>query len=129
MEKENVLLLILIILLFVLYYFSGCQPEKFANLNPEQKDIPVILLVFLTKQCPHCVNYDRQQHANLANNLAKSNIQVKKVYADEDEDNLFDQHNVMFVPAAVVMKGDVKEKVNGAITHENVVNTAKKLQV
>jgi hypothetical protein len=127
MEKETVLLLILIILLFVLYYFSGCKSDTFANLQAEQKDTCVILMVFLTKQCPHCKTYDNHQHAALANNLAQHNIKVKKVYADEDEDNLFDQHGVMFVPAAMVMKGDKKEKVNGAITHENVVNTAKKL--
>ena len=127
MEKENVLLLILIILLFVLYYFSGCKSENFADLE-NKKDNCVVLMVFLTKHCPHCKTYDNHQHEDLENKLANHNIKIKKVYADEDDDNLFDKHEVMFVPAGVVMKGDAKAKVNGAITHENVMNTAKNMK-
>ena len=128
MEKENVLLLILIILLFVLYYFSGCKSETFSgDLKPEQKDNCVTLMVFLTKHCPHCVNHDKHHHDNLVKKLSHHNINVKKVYADEDDDNLFDKHEIMFVPAAMVMKGDTVAKVNGPITHENVMHTAKSM--
>ena len=126
MEKENVLLLILIILLFVLYYFSGCKSENFAHLN-EEKDNCAVLMVFLTKHCPHCKTYDNYQHAELENKLANHNIKIKKVYADEDDDDLFNKNEVMFVPAGVVMKGDAKAKINGAITHENVLKTAKSM--
>jgi thioredoxin-related protein len=125
MEKENVLLLILIILLFVLYYFSGCKSENFADLKAEKDNC--VLMVFLTKQCPHCVNYDKNQHAALENNLAQYNIKIKKVYADEDDDDLFTKNDVKFVPAYMVMKGDAAAKIGGPITPENVLKKAQSI--
>ena len=144
MESETTLLLILIILLIVLYYFSG-STDSFANINTNMNmrdksnksnesnesneyTESVVLLVFLTKQCPHCVNYDRNVHDTLTKDLnSKANIKVKKVYADEDQDNLFDKHNIMFVPAGLVVKGNSVEKVNGEINFKNVVDTKNKL--
>jgi thioredoxin-related protein len=156
MESETILLVILIVLLFVLYYFSSCKSEHFHNNqaanenensintiespesneynesfnsgNSENAGDAAILMVFLTKHCPHCVSYDRSKHANLSKELGeKANIKVKRVYADEDPENLFDANEIQFVPAALVMKGNNKIKVNGDINFNNVVATTKKL--
>lgn len=136
MEKETTLLLILIILLIVLYYFSTCKPESFDNTATKPTNLanlaetkntnePVVLLVFLTKQCPHCHHYDKDVHHKLSSDLKKHNVIVKKIYADEDDDDLFDKHEIMYVPAGVVKTGDSVKKVNGALTAENVMKTSK----
>jgi len=127
MESQTTLLLILIILLFVLYYFSNCKPEHFAgNTNNATESV---LMVFLTKQCPHCVNFDKNVHDNLAKELATKNIKIKKIYADQDPEKLFDQYQIMYVPAGIVVKDDETKKVNGEINFNNVVKTANSIRV
>ena len=58
------------------------KEEGFSNI-----DNNVELLVFLTKTCPHCINYDNI-HMNLEKQL-KNRCRIRKIYADNDKDNLF----------------------------------------
>lgn len=117
MLNSTILLLILLILLFILYMTSNYS----ENFNVDR----YTMYIFLSKNCPHCVNYDNGVHNKLMNDIKtlKTNIDVKKIYAHEDSDNLFDKYNIQYVPAALVMKKDKNMLVNGEINVDNISKT------
>lgn len=88
------------------------------------------VIVFLSKNCPHCVHYDRDKFARLKgklNKLSNGNVSVKKIYADKDPKGLFNKHEVQFVPAAVVIHKGKVSKISGEISPANSLNTISKL--
>ena len=106
-DKESWLILILIILLcIVIVQFSFCM-ENFETVN---NDTPT-LLIFISKTCPHCVTYNEKTHPILEKALTNTDICIKRVFADEDPDKLFEKFNVQFVPTFYCVKGDKKERV------------------
>jgi hypothetical protein len=89
------------------------------------------IIVFLSKNCPHCVHYDKKYFLRLKgklNKLGKGNIMVKKVYPDKDPNNLFDKYDIQFVPAGVAIYNDKSEKINGVITPTNSLKTINSLK-
>ena len=98
------------------------------NENTPTKKAQVI--VFLSKSCPHCIVYDNEKFKRLKGKLeklAKGNISVKKVYADNDPKLLFDKYEVQFVPAGVVICDGKKSKISGEISPSNAIKTINKL--
>ena len=88
------------------------------------------VIVFLSKHCPHCIHYDKDQFKRLKGKLAKlgnGNVSVVKVYADKDPKGLFNKHDVQFVPAALVVHNGKTAKISGEISPTNALNTINKL--
>ncbi len=88
------------------------------------------LIVFLSKTCPHCVQYDKEKFTRLKgklNKMANGNVSVKKIYADKDPKGLFNKYEVQYVPAAVVLTNNKTGKLNGEISPANSLNTINKM--
>lgn len=110
MEKNHWLIIILIILLcIVIYQFFYCMENFETNSNTDNTPT---LYIFITKTCPHCVDYINNTHPKLVSALTNTNIKLKLTYADEDPDGLFNQYNVQYVPAFHCVKGNKKMKVD-----------------
>ena len=100
-----------------------------------EKTIPVPVkkaqvIVFLSKHCPHCVHYDKDNFARLKGKLDKlgnGNIIVKKVYADKDPHGLFNKYDVQYVPAAVAVHNNRSSKISGEISPANSLKAIKSL--
>jgi thiol-disulfide isomerase/thioredoxin len=86
------------------------------------------LLVFLSKTCPYCTRYEKDTHAKLLNEL-DNNFVIKKVYIDEDEDNLFNKYNVKYVPKGIVISKGKEFEVNGQLKSENILNADKSMNI
>jgi hypothetical protein len=82
--------------------------DNFENVNPNE----ATLLVFISKTCPHCVTYNEQTHPIVEKELANSNIKIKKIWADNDPEKLYDEYNVLYVPCFYLVKGNKKEKLS-----------------
>lgn len=106
--------------------FHDEHTEK--NVSSPTKKSQVI--VFLSKGCPHCVHYDKDNFIRLKGKLDKlgnGNVVVKKVYADKDPNGLFNKYDVQYVPAAVVVHNNKNSKISGEISPANSLKTIKTL--
>lgn len=111
-DKECWLILILVILLcIVIYQFVFCMGKDKELFSSTSSNSNSTLYVFVSKTCPHCVTYNEQKHPILEKALANTNIKIKRVFADEDPDKLFEKYQVQFVPTFYCVKGDKKERV------------------
>ncbi len=88
--------------------------EGFIN-----SDKNVELLVFLTKTCPHCVRYDNQIHMNLENKL-KNRCRIRKIYADNDKDKLFEKYDIQYVPKGLLLSNERYVPIEGALDNETI---------
>ena len=89
------------------------KEERFSNI-----DNNVELLVFLTKTCPHCVKYDNI-HMNLEKQL-KNRCRIRKIYADNDKDNLFDKYDIQYVPKGLLLSKERYIPIEGALDNETI---------
>jgi len=105
-DKECWLIIILIILLCIVIIQVGFCMENFET----SSDTPT-LLIFISKTCPHCVTYNEKTHPILEKALANTDIKLKKIYADEDPDKLFEKYGVQYVPTFYCVRGNKKERV------------------
>jgi hypothetical protein len=106
--------------------FDDESNEK--NVTAPAKKAQVI--VFLSKNCPHCVHYDKDKFSRLKgklNKLANGNVTVKKIYADKDPKGLFNKYEVQYVPAGVVLANNKTSKISGDISPVNSLNTINKI--
>jgi thiol-disulfide isomerase/thioredoxin len=87
--------------------------EGFSNI-----DNNVELLVFLTKTCPHCLKYDNI-HMNLEKQL-KNRCRIRKIYLDNDKDNLFDKYNIQYVPKGILLSNERYIPIEGALDNETI---------
>ncbi len=111
-DKECWLIVILIILLCIVTVQVSCYMENFSTSTSTSSTNPTpTLLIFISKTCPHCVTYNEKTHPILEKALANTNIKLKKIYADEDPDKLFEKYGVQYVPTFYCVKGDKKERV------------------
>ena len=114
------LLIILIILLIILYVQSSYFKEKF---NSKNSNTDINILVFVSKTCGHCVNYNNNVHDKLETLAKAKGWNLKRIYSDEDPENLFSKYNVIYVPTCFIIKNDNVKQVSGSITLENIENT------
>lgn len=106
--------------------FQDEDSEKMV-MAPEKK---AQVIVFLSKHCPHCIHYDKDNFIRLKgklNKLGNGNVVVKKIYADKDPKSLFNKYDVQYVPTAVVVHNNKSSKVDGEISPVNSLKTIKKL--
>jgi len=128
----SILLAVLIIVIIVQFYFiehytitdnfDSVNSEHYMETSNNTVNDQVIVVVFLSTTCPHCVHYDEEVHETLSEQLKKNNINLGKIYSNNDPDNLFDKFNVEYVPAAFVFKGIQHKKLPGPITYEGIMN-------
>jgi thiol-disulfide isomerase/thioredoxin len=88
--------------------------EGFIN-----SDKNIELLVFLTKTCPHCVIYDNKIHMNLEKQL-KNKCRIRKIYADNDKDKLFEKYDIQYVPKGLLLSNERYVPIEGALDNETI---------
>jgi len=122
MENQNqtiiIAVVIVVILLIALYFMT--RKENFETDNTE-------VLLFLSKTCPHCVTFKNNELHPLGHKLKEDGIKHRVMMADEDKEGLFDKHNIMYVPACVIIKDNKPKKLDGRITHEKIMETIKSM--
>lgn len=114
-------IIILIVILIILYIHHKAYLEPFVL---TQSNEPISLLIFVSKSCGHCVNYNKNHHDAIVQLANKKGIQVKRIFADDDPEKLFDKFGVMYVPAGFIMKGDKIHKNLGSNVNLESIQTA-----
>lgn len=82
-----------------------------------------IVYVFLSEGSSDCIEWVKDDQANITSSLSKQNIILTVIYSNNDPDNLFSKYNIDYVPAAYVVQGSNSYKVNGKITADNIMST------
>jgi signal peptidase I len=70
------------------------------------------------------VNYNKNYHDVVVELAKKKGVNVKRIFSDEDSENLFDKFKVMYVPACFVMKGDKIHKNLGSDVNPQSIQLA-----
>jgi len=86
------------------------------------------LKIFLSKNCPYCINYLNTVHKGLLEQL-KDEFNIKLIFTDNDTDNLFSRYQVQYVPKAIVTHNDEDKEVVGTINYENIIKASNKLGI
>jgi thiol-disulfide isomerase/thioredoxin len=119
MQSLFTIVLIIIFLIIISKIYNQCQTDTFTT-------NVISVYVFLSKTCPHCVDYDRTTHVSLANSLQSMNITLKRIYSDTDPD-MFKKFNIEYVPTCVIDVNGNTVKLEGAITLENIKKQVDKM--
>ena len=115
---------------------DNTEPFNDENLEPKSLvtlDKKYMVIVFLSKGCPHCITYDKRKYNRLVtrlNKLTGNKIIVRKIYSDKDPKGLFDKYKIQYVPAAIVIsegKSGKKSQVQGEISPKNIIATIKSM--
>jgi hypothetical protein len=114
-------IIILVVILVILYIHHKAYLEPFVS---SQSNEPISLLVFVSKSCGHCVNYNKNHHDSVVELAKQKGVQVKRIFSDEDPENLFDKFKVMYVPTCFIMKGDKIHKNLGSNVNPQTIQSA-----
>jgi hypothetical protein len=119
----------LILIFVVLYIHHKAYLEPFVLSQSTQSNLtqstePTTVLIFVSKSCGHCINYNKNYHDKVVELASKKGTQVKRVFSDEDPENLFEKFKVMYVPACFVMKGDKIHKNLGSNVNPESIQLA-----
>jgi len=142
MQVNFITILLLILILIIIYhFFISTKTENFINnencanaliskntVNSEDliNKKKITLYIFLSKKCPHCIDYENLHHKKVVDDLG-SNYDIKKIYSDDDKDKLFNKFNIKYVPKGVLEQDDNTVEVKGQIRSEVVTNAEKML--
>lgn len=118
MESFKVLLLILI--LFALYLNN--QEKKKKKEGYEKLKDEIIIMIFVADWCPACKDYKENEHDKIKNELLKENknIKFKFIENNEENDELFQENKIKYLPSVIVDKNGKKEKLDKMITINNI---------
>ncbi len=117
--RKIILLVILAVLIMIVMYQLSKSKENFESEK-------VKVLVFLSKSCPHCIDYKGTEdkpgeEPNVISVLSTMpNVEYKSVFCDE-EPELSDKYKVVFVPTCFVEKGNKSEQLTGNVSADNIV--------
>ena len=98
--------------------------EKMENNNynnNNKKD----LLIFVSKNCHHCINYLINSHQKLTN-LLHNDCNIKLIFDNEDHNSLFSKYKIDFVPKAIILLENKEYIVDGNINYDNIKNALNK---
>ena len=118
-----ILIILVIVLLFFIYNNLNLNfSEKFSSDNNKK----IIINIFLSKSCPHCVSY-KMEHENIKQKVLSLYPQTSfnLLYADEHRE-LFNENDIEYVPACMMNindKGFVK--MNNRINADNILEFIK----
>lgn len=118
MESFKVLLLILIL---VALYLNN-QEKKNKKEGYEKLEDEIIIMIFVADWCPACKDYKENEHDKIKNELLKENknIKFKFIENNEENDELFQENKIKYLPSVIVDKNGKKEKLNKMITTNNI---------
>lgn len=127
MFEISLILLVLLILVIVAIIFKKKIYECFgsdsnSNSNSNEK---ISLLIFVSETCHHCVNYNKMTHPELVSWANKKGYELKRIFAHDDKEKLFDKYNIEFVPACVIIKDSQIKSLSGPINSTNIENAIK----
>ena len=106
----NTFIIVLVVILVIIFVFNKTYFERFEN-----NSVPATILVFVSKSCGHCVNYNANMHSQVESFANSNGHKYYRIFADNDGNNLFDKYNIEYVPACVVLKGNNVKKLDGSI--------------
>ena len=118
MENFKVLLLILILVaLYLNNQEKKNKKERYKKLEDE-----IIIMIFVADWCPACKNYKENEHDKIKNELLKENknIKFKFIENNKDNDELFQENKIKYLPSLIVNKNGKKEKLDKMITSNNI---------
>jgi len=118
MESFKVLLLILIL---VALYLNN-QEKKNKKEGYEKLKDEIIIMIFVADWCPACKDYKENEHDKIKNELLKENknIKFKFIENNEENDELFQENKIKYLPSVIVNKNGKKEKLDKMITTNNI---------
>ncbi len=117
----NTFIIILIVIIVILYIQHKTYFESFERSADSE---PLTLLVFVSKSCGHCVNYNNNYHDDVVTMAKQKGVDVKRIFSDEDTDNMFDKFKIMYVPTGIIMKGNSIYKNLGSNVNLQTIKTA-----
>lgn len=118
MESFKVLLLILILVaLYLNNQEKKNKKEGYVKLEDE-----IIIMIFVADWCPACKNYKENEHDKIKNELLKENKNIKFKFIENSEENdaLFQENKIKYLPSVIVDKNGKKEKLDKMITTNNI---------
>ncbi len=145
---SSTLILLLLILWIAVNYFMKCKSETFEqevkmqtqenkfkklisekiNLNDQEypqkmDDKKIRIIVFLSKTCPACVNFDKNIHNKVKEQFMNNdNITIDKIYSGESalNDKMFNDFNVQLIPTCFVIDEMTGKtiKTNGVLPNQ-----------
>lgn len=118
MESFKVLLLILIL---VALYLNNQEKKNKKEGYKKLKD-EIIIMIFVADWCPACKDYKENEHDKIKNELLKENknIKFKFIENNEENDELFQENKIKYLPSVIVDKNGKKEKLDKMITTNNI---------
>ena len=118
MESFKVLLLILIL---VALYLNN-QEKKNKKEGYEKLKDEIIIMIFVADRCPACKDYKENEHDKIKDELLKENknIKFKFIENNEENDELFQENQIKYLPSVIVDKNGKKEKLDKMITTNNI---------
>jgi len=118
MESFKVLLLILIL---VALYLNN-QEKKNKKEGYEKLKDEIIIMIFVADWCPACKDYKENEHDKIKDELLKENknIKFKFIENNEENDELFQENKIKYLPSVIVDKNGKKEKLDKMITTNNI---------
>ena len=127
---NNIFVIVLIIVLVVFYIQESKLFENFSNSDTKSEN-NVTINVFVSNSCGHCINYNKNIHASIVQYAESKNYTLNRIFSgsDENADNLFKEHNIEYVPACVITKGDKTVKMDKQITVESIDSTIEDIYV
>jgi len=116
MDSFKVLLLILIL---VALYLNNQDKKKEGY---EKLEDEIIIMIFVADWCPASKYYKEKEHDKIKNELLKENknIKFKFIENNEDNDKLFQENKIKYLPSLIVDKNGKKEKLDKMITINNI---------
>ena len=118
MESFKVLLLILIL---VALYLNN-QEKKNKKEGYEKLEDEIIIMIFVADWCPACKDYKENEHDKIKDELLKENKNIKFKFIENSEENdaLFQENKIKYLPSVIVDKNGKKEKLDKMITTNNI---------
>ena len=117
-------IIVLVVILVIFYIHHKAYLEPFISSQSNESNKPTSLLIFVSKSCKHCVDYNEKYHDSVVKLAKKKDINVKRIFSDEDPENLFEKFKVTYVPACFVMKGNEIYKNLGSNVNPQSIQSA-----
>ena len=87
----------------VIYMYLSAPSINSKLAESFNSDNPLEVLIFLSKTCPHCVQYIKNEDKHITAYIENEKKgKIKKIFPDEDPDNLFSKYDVQYVPTIVI---------------------------
>ncbi len=117
-------LIIILGLILVVFYIVGAYGIEMFSSMSQDTSMPMELLVFVSKSCPHCVNYNTNVHDGIVALSKSKGVKVTRIFPDDDPEKLFDKYEVMFVPTGILLKGGKVYKNLGSNLDPEIIKNA-----